>query len=191
MPVEHRVDELAALPPVFAGNRHPLIRGEEAIELVVGREPREAVEQTDGTPVFFSEQSAAPRICSPIAMVRRRVPCAAISSDEMPPSVVGVNSSGMCPSSEPERSGRNEGSRPNASMMSRSSSRSPGREMAARKHVDARRIARRPLQAASQPASPTMRVDGLRPAILECVLEVRRRDVDERQLRRVRAGSGG
>jgi hypothetical protein len=48
------------------------------------------------------------------------------SANVVPPMVVGLNSSDMWPSSEPDTSGRKIGCRPKASMISRTSSMSPG-----------------------------------------------------------------
>ena len=60
----------------------------------------------------------------------------AISSTPMPPIVVGVNSSGICPSSEPARSGRNDGSSPKSSRMVLHFVDIAGSQMAAGQHID-------------------------------------------------------
>ena len=79
-----------------------------------------------GTPQRACSASAAGRICSPMASVCAEPPICCSAVNGVPPIVVPSQSSGMWPSSEPETSGTNTASSPKASMISRSSSMSPG-----------------------------------------------------------------
>jgi hypothetical protein len=94
----------------------------------------------------------------------------------VPPSVVPSHCSGMWPSSEPDTSGTNTGSRPKASMISRSSSMSPGVRWLPGSTL-IRFASQRGLSSAGHLVD--QRGHRLRPAVLEGADVVGRRDVDD------------
>ena len=91
---------------ISAGTGRPLISLRNMMKSSLGASPHSRSNSRNGMPVFFSIASAARRICAPMAIVQAAWPIVATSSTPMPPIVVGTNSSGICPSSEPARSGQ-------------------------------------------------------------------------------------
>ena len=112
-------------------------------------------------------------------------PIVAISSTPMPPIVVGTNSSGIWPSSEPAISGRNDGSSPKSSMMFLQLVEIPRRQMASRQHIDPSGIAAGGILRGLDQHFDHAR-HGLLPTVLERVLEVGGRDIDHRECREFR-----
>ncbi len=183
--------QLAALAPNLAGTGAPARLGEKAsCRVVARRKPRQPVEQNERHAGFFSS------VRRPSASARRSrasppaLPIAAISASVVPPSVVGVKSSGMWPSSEPERSGRTTGSQAEALDDVAQLLDIARRQMAAGQHVDrSGRAVRAPAARRQMPRMSLATV--LRPAVLEGVFEVRRRDIDQLECRRVPDGARG
>ena len=164
--------------------------GEEADQRIAGRKPGQPVEQPERYAGLRLKASAAPRICSPIAMVQAALPMAAISCRcVMPPFVVGRE---VVRNVTVERAGKvRQDQRLKAERLDDVAQlvEIARRQMAARQQVHALRSARRVLGRRLNELSPTMRGDGLRPAVLECILEVGRRDVDDGDIARAPDGA--
>jgi hypothetical protein len=124
--VEHRVEQLAALPPILVRHRPPGELREPHEQPVVRLEPGEPLEDLERRAGRAWSVSAAMRVCSPTPIVNADAPAARICSSVVPPSVVPRQSGAMWPSSEPDRSGSTIASSPNAATISRSSSMSAG-----------------------------------------------------------------